>query len=149
MRIHSDRLEFFDFGLAAGNAGLGPDVYYERTAHGSRSRARAFEFQMNAEPGSDKHGIKRSFATNSGVGGGAPSDYKAATWVEWGDLITELFKIDPQAIIGPYDGSEDFVRQTLKSATNRPAREDAESHAARWARELGHKSLTVRMAGVA
>lgn len=136
MRIHSDVIEFSDFGLAASNAGFGPDVYYERTAHGSRSRARAFELSIDAEPGTDRHGIKRSFSRNTGQFGGEQSPYKAATWVEWGDLIVELFKIDPHAIIGYYSGPDHFIEETAQYAPHRPPRENAVAHAQRWAESL-------------
>lgn len=136
MRIHSDKLVKSDFGLAASNAGFGPDVYYERTEHGSRSRARAFELKIDAEPGTDRHGIKRAFSRNSGGQGAEQGPYKAATWVEWGDFIVELFKIDPNAIIGHYTSAEHFVEDTAKYAPYRPKRENAVEHAARWAESL-------------
>lgn len=136
MRIHSDKLEFSDLGLAAANAGFGPDVYYERTAHGSRKRAHAFDVSADADPGEDRHGIKRAFRCNTGTIGAQSGEYKALTWVEWGDWICQMFKIDPAAIIGSYDGAKDFVSQTTQMAPHRPARENAETHAARWADEL-------------
>jgi hypothetical protein len=108
--------------------------YLEAESKGSRSRDHAFEVHMTAEPGSDKHGIKRCYATNSGNYGKGHG--KAATYIEWGDWMVELFKIDPQAIIGPYEGREDFVLQTHDAVSFRPQRENAEDHADRWSKEL-------------
>ena len=36
----------------------------------------------------------------------------AATWTEWGLVIDALFKVDPNAKIGHYDGREEFLRTT-------------------------------------
>lgn len=36
----------------------------------------------------------------------------AATWHEWGHFIAELFTVDPDAIVGRYNGVEDFIWET-------------------------------------
>jgi hypothetical protein len=38
--------------------------------------------------------------------------YAAATWDEHGHIFARLFDTDPEAIIGHYDGREDFHAQT-------------------------------------
>lgn len=37
---------------------------------------------------------------------------RSATWHEWGALIERLFAVDPSAIIGRYDGLDDFEDRT-------------------------------------
>jgi hypothetical protein len=110
MRIHTDKLTAADLRKLAPNGTLA-----EVTAHGSRKRDHAFEVGLSAEHGSDKHGNKRSFARNSGQYGGAGNYDRAATWVEWGDWIAGMFKIDPRAIIGEYNGVTDFLRNTAEA----------------------------------
>ena len=132
MRIHTDTLTTDDLYRE-----LPDDCYLEVTTHGSRKRHHAFEVKVSAQVGRDAHGIKRAYAQNSGTYGAASDDYsRAATWIEWGDWMVALFKIDASAIIGPYDGASDFTYQTHQFAPHRQARENAEAHAARWNREL-------------
>lgn len=129
MKIHSDTLTMGDL------YGAVPEgCYLEAVQRGSRSHARAFEVHMSAEPGTDRHGIKRRYA-NSGQWG-ADVHTKAATYIEWGDWMVELFKIDPRAVIGPYDGEAGFVETTTRWAQARPAFENAPEHAERWAQTL-------------
>lgn len=145
MRIHTDTLTKQDLW-----AKLPDGCDLEVTSHGSRKRDHAFEVKIEARRGTDAHGIKRAYARNTGNRGADtyyPSGYegyqtpvdewdRAATWVEWGDWMVELFKLDPRAIIGPYDGPDEFVRITQEYAPHRPARENAEAHADRWSTDL-------------
>lgn len=122
MRIHTDILTRHDLTVAMGE--LGPSVYLETTAHGSRKRDHAFEVTLTADDGWDSRGNKRR-RTNSGkIGAGV---YTAATWYEWGDFFAALFRVDPRAVIGPYDGLEDFEHQT---AQYNPARDGVSPWAA-------------------
>lgn len=130
MKIHTDKLTYSD--IYATPAG----VEAETIERGSRSRARAFDVGLSAVHGTDRHGIKRCYARNSGKSGSAGNWDRAATWVEWGDWICGLFKLDPDAIIGQYDGAQDFIRQTMAAAPHRPERENAGAHAERWAEEI-------------
>lgn len=133
MRIHTDKLTFTEVHLAV----LSRDgLYPELASKGSRKRDHAFELGIEAEPGEDEHGLNRSFARNSGTMGAAQGYGQAATWIEWGDILADLFKIDPDAICGPYNGRSDFVIQTQQQAPHRPNREDAERHADRWSEDL-------------
>lgn len=131
MKIHADKLTASDIYKAA------PDrTYVELTERGSRKRKRAFDVGLSASHGDDAHGLARVYSRNTGRTG-AMGDYdRAATWIEWGDWMVELFKIDPAAVIGNYDGAHDFVVQTQAAAPHRPARENAEFHADRWSEEL-------------
>lgn len=132
MRIHSDTLTTSDL-----YENLPDGCYLEVTTHGSRKRDHAFNVTMGAMPGKDAHGIKRAYARNTGQFGGEQDAYtRAATYIEWGDWMVALLKIDPDAIIGYYEGSDDFVRQTQNAAPRRPDRENAETHADRWSEEL-------------
>lgn len=135
MRIHTDKITYAD-----AVAAVAPGVYIEATNHGSRKRDHALEVSLYADEGRDAHGILRAYATNSGTRGALPftqnTGYRAATWIEWGDWMVALFKIDPSAIIGPYEGWSDFVDKTARYAPHRPTRESAITHAERWEREL-------------
>jgi hypothetical protein len=133
MQIHTDTLTKADLYL---ELPAGCDL--EVSEHRSRSRARRFDVAISADHGTDAHGIKRVYAHNTGTHGGAGIDTpRAATWIEWGDWMVALFKIDPGAKIGTYDGVRAFVETTTDYAPHRPARENAEAHARRWAEELG------------
>ena len=116
MDIHSDVLTKQDLW-----AELPAGLYLEVSEHGSRSRARKFKVGIAANHGTDAHGIKRAFARNTGNYGGGGYD-RAATWVEWGDWMVALFKRDPAARIGYYEGPASFVEQTADYAPHRPAR---------------------------
>ena len=129
MKIHTDKLTRADL-----FAHVPSGCYLDASQRGSRKRARAFDVHMYAKPGTDTHGIKRCYATNSG--GYGAGEYKAATYIEWGDWMVELFKIDPNAIIGTYDETGGFIGQTQHWAPTRPARENAQYHADRWAKTL-------------
>jgi hypothetical protein len=132
MDIHTDKLTREDLFRELPS---GCDL--ECMTAGSRSRARKFKVGIAADYGTDAHGIKRAHARNSGQFGGDSNGYdRAATWVEWGDWMVALFKIDPSAKIGPYADPGEFVRITTEYAPHRPARENAVTHAERWKEEL-------------
>lgn len=82
MRIHSDHLTYRTFLDAASWAHVDLIEFAE---HGSRSRAKAFNFSLS---GSSPY--QRGF----GAGG------QAATWDEWGMFLAFLFQIDPDAHCG-------------------------------------------------
>lgn len=96
-----------------------PDVTFTGWAeHRSQSRARAFEVQLGTcvkelPPGTvDQRGKKmnvRRYANSGQSGAGA--EY-AATWHEWGWLMSYVFLADPEAKFGPYDGEADFTGKT-------------------------------------
>jgi len=130
MRIHTKHLTRDDLVRAKPEGS-----YIEITEHGSRKRDHAFEVKMYAEPGKDRHGITRSYPTG-GAYGSTDGTYRALTWVEWGDWMVELLKIDPGAIIGNYHGQVGFISDTYPAASFRPEREDAEAHQERWSQEL-------------
>lgn len=134
MKIFSDKLTEGDLRNALTRA-IPNGVVLELEEHGSRKRARRFDVALSAEGGADKHGLKRCYSRNSGQFG-ALGYGRAATYIEWGDWMVELFKIDPEAIVGVYDDSHDFIVKTQEYAPHRPARESAETHADRWSEEL-------------
>lgn len=93
MRIHSDTLDRDTVFRAA----LAAKTYAEvLSAHGSRSRAGAFEVQLSGSS---------PYTAQSGA-------WKAATWDEWGVFLDSLFDIDPHMIAGPYNGRNDFIDKT-------------------------------------
>jgi hypothetical protein len=103
VKLHSDKITTQTLTAAIGTAGL-RGVAVEAVTVGSRKRARGIEFRLDAAPGPGRR------RRNSGQYG-AESGY-AATWDEHGAWFAVLFDIDPEAIIGSYDGREDFERQT-------------------------------------
>lgn len=108
-----------------------PDgVTLELAEKGSRKRRHAFDVEMAAEPGEDAHGVPRRYSRMSG----GPD--RAATWVEYGDWMVELLKIDRRAIVGTYDGAYSFVLKTRGAAGGRPAFEHAPEATDRWCEEL-------------
>lgn len=137
MRIHTKHLTADDLER------LKPEgTYIEFTEHGSRKREHAFEVKMYGEPGKDAHGITRSYSTG-GAYGTTDGRYRALTWVEWGDWMVELLKIDPGAIIGSYDGADGFIEQTQDAAHWRSQFYDAAEHADRWAQDLHYNRQAV------
>mgnify|MGYP000923886212 CR=1 FL=1 len=130
MRIHTKHLTRDDLVRAKPEGS-----YIEIAEHGSRKRDHAFEVKLYGNPGKDAHGITRRFSTG-GAYGTTDGCYRALTWIEWGDWMVELFKIDPGAIIGQYEGWRDFCEWTYEAAHHRPDRENAVEHASGWADEL-------------
>jgi hypothetical protein len=109
MRIHSDILTGNE--LRTNLYGLG--CYLECSSHGSRKRARAFEVHLSH----DRDDVHR-YACNPGTSYPSrerePIGEVAATWDDWGVWIDRLFDLDQKAIIGQYDGRQDFIDQTLR-----------------------------------
>lgn len=123
MRIHTDSLKRQDIvdalRTATADNRVGSNVVFDvLSEHRSTIRARAFEVQLIATSnvGPQKNG--RQF-TNSG-GYGAGNAY-AATHDEWGWLLSELFKLDPNMVCGGsaknriYDGAAHFHHRTALS----------------------------------
>ena len=110
MRIHSDTLTTADFTKALREAGLA-DVHVEHaTIHGSRSRRRAYEVRLEAEPRKGRR--RRNTGTHGAEDAGQIMFWAAATYDEHGYWMVGLFRKDPEAIVGPYNGVEDFHAQT-------------------------------------
>lgn len=112
MRLHSDTLTRDEIDAALVNADL-PGVFIDvLSSHGSRSRARAFEVRLAAEPGKDRNGNVRRPRNSGSYGSDGRDPFKGATYDEWGYFIAELFERDPDAVFGPYNGRDDFHRKT-------------------------------------
>lgn len=100
--------------------------FAEYSVHGSRSHARAVDVQLGTDTGGklpegymSRYGSpqKTRRVRKGGAGRGASVNYAttlkfAATWEEWGTFIAELFRHDPNAKIGFYDGINDFHDRT-------------------------------------
>lgn len=122
MRIHTNTLSYEDIRAAFNDEKRARRIYHgtviEIMGHGSRSHARAFEIKLS---GSGDPGQKLG---NSGQYG-ASDDY-AATFDEWGWLLSALFAKDAELIplhnldvmtVGTgayaiYDGRGEFNRKT-------------------------------------
>lgn len=93
MRIHSSVLTEADLSTATVLAGQTVRLV-KLEVHGSRKRERAFEVALS---GSGNYG---------GMYGNL--NYPTATWDEWGMVLAEIFRVDPEAIAGPYECGEHF-----------------------------------------
>jgi hypothetical protein len=111
VRIHTDKIETLDIVQAKNTATLqsGGTVHLEELARrGSRRRARAFEVRLTGD----------GTLTRRRINAGTSRDVDrfslpyAATWEQWGWFLVHLFTVDPDMVAGPYDGAEDFHRQT-------------------------------------
>lgn len=100
MKLYSDKLRRQDLYFYL------PDGVDADIQEIPNTRIRARGWIVHLEGMSERH--RR--ATNSGNYGGG--GHKAATWDDWGVWMYELFKIDPDARIGNYDGLQDFLKQT-------------------------------------
>jgi len=131
MKIHSDVLTSMDIYAATREL---PGVYVDScTQHGSRKRARAFNVGLEA---GEKTELRR-YNRNSGQWGGGGVTGIACTWDEWGIFIAALFDIDPEAIIGQYDGLAAFnLTTTIEQGRVRSHHEEtsvyARTHTAPW-----------------
>lgn len=100
MRIHTDKLDtdMRAFREARELASVGIE---RLTLHGSQSRARAFDFLLS---GNGRTGEQYGNSGNYGA-----TQYKAATWDEWGIFLNHLFDVDPDARVAKvYEGAEHF-----------------------------------------
>ena len=102
MRIHTNLTSAEMHTLTYGIDGV--DI--EWTEHGSRSRARAFDFHLVAV---ERKGRRRSNSGHYGAG----YDY-AATWDEWGIVFARLFALDSDADCYAYHGAADYHFKTAQ-----------------------------------
>lgn len=132
MKIHSDRITHGNIIDAT------PDgVRVTVDPVGSRKRSQGFIVYAAAVPGVDAYDVKRRYNPTRKIGDAV----KAATWQDWGDMIAALFAIDPDAIIGNYNGADDFVDQTIENAyrlTTFQGIDAADEAATRWRSDLWH-----------
>jgi hypothetical protein len=115
MQVHTDHLTAADLygalkvtGLAARGVYLDSDRAV--SAHRSRKRHHRLNFYLVA---TDGHG--RRWANSGQRGAGTD---KAATWLEWGALIAELYHRDPDALVAYYGSASDFIAQTRRGPGN-------------------------------
>lgn len=66
--------------------------------------------------GVDEKAIRRAARRYSRRGYGEVPEVLnlGATWHEWGHFIAHIFKQDPDAVVGDYDGAESFTWQTYE-----------------------------------
>lgn len=102
MRIHAYTITPDDLRAAAEAAGAFShgNVSMQFVRKGSRTHDLAYEVNLFGDGTASK---RRSQADR---------DEYAATWDQWGVFLAELFVRDPDMKAGPYNGSEDFHRQT-------------------------------------
>jgi hypothetical protein len=129
MRIHTDTLTARDL-----HASLPEGVYLDVTAHGSRSRARAFEVTLYLYEKDDLH---RRFGNS---GGYRASTDVAATWDEWGIWLKALYELDSDLFCNYYPTYLDFVSSTRRRrdcvrSCNKPESLTCRTHTAPWLAE--------------
>jgi hypothetical protein len=129
MQVHSDTLTHGDIldalrvtGLAA--RGVYIDTERAMQERRSRKRARRIDFYLVA---TDAHG--RRWA-NSGTRG-AGTD-KAATWLEWGALIAELYHRDPDALISYHGTLDGFLEGTRRYRPSNVKPDDVPATVEAW-----------------
>lgn len=107
MKLHTDRLDSFEVLAMLDKAGLSDEGVWADTCtpKGSRSRKRAFDVHLSATPGKDRFGKARRAPQT-------PNGARAATYDEWGLFIAQVFRLDPDAIFGPYKGRDHFNELT-------------------------------------
>lgn len=110
MRIYSDTLNWLAIRHAYDDvAHLCPQVYLEGSLVTTNGRRRSMTYDLHLEG----HGARHTRWTNTGRHG-AGEGIKAATWMDWGWIIAALFRHEPSAVIGQYDGREDFLTKTAR-----------------------------------
>ena len=108
MKIHSDIIEYTDLARATIEPTRIKDVYVEAQRVGSRKRGHGFNVTLYSTDETRPH-------KNSGKYGADTGNYnKSVSWDDWGIWMDRLFELDPNAIIGIYDGRDDFYRQTWR-----------------------------------
>jgi hypothetical protein len=117
MRLHTDKLQYVDIlrALTASwetspdGGGYHADVVERK---GSRTRDHAFEIALVGL--SSRHKRARAWGEKraSGYYLDRSSNPRAASYDDWGYFIAQLFKLDPDAVFGPYKGVDDFNAQT-------------------------------------
>jgi hypothetical protein len=115
MRIHSNVLMPSDLQVALNDTGLSAEGVHLDTAsvHRSTKRGTGIEFRLSAQPGRDRFGKARRPRNTGQWGAEQSGGYdKGATYDEHGVWMARLFEIDPDAIVGPYDGVDKFHEMT-------------------------------------
>lgn len=85
----------------------GQDIYVEDLSEKKgRKRAHSITLYCGSEHG--RYAVNRPQTAWRGR-----DRTRAASWTAWGWLLAILFKQDPHAVMGEYDGAADFERQCL------------------------------------
>jgi hypothetical protein len=105
MKIHSDIITASDLMKSSP-----PLVLVHWMPNGSRKRHHGFTASLEWLGDKEKG---RRWANQSSWDGPFGRTI-ACTWDEWGIWIDKLFDIDPDAVIGPYDGRAAFMEQTAR-----------------------------------
>lgn len=106
MRIHSDTLtpeQIYTAGNRASVAGHGSVYVHTLTYHGSRKRSGAWEVLLSGDGSVQRHRMM------------GDRDEYAASFDSWGEFLAVVFHYDPRAVAGPYNGADDFQRQTANA----------------------------------
>lgn len=114
MRVYTDTLGYTDILHAMADTRPECDgVYMDLSEVTLNGRRRRMTFDVQLEGNSARHTRKR----NTGQHGAG--DEFAATWMDWGWLIAVLFRYEPTAVIGQYDGREEFLDRTRSEVTRK------------------------------
>lgn len=117
MKVHTDTIGLLDIRYAlqdaqreASNVWIDHDAY--TFTRNGRKRKMTHNVLLIGE------GARHTRRRNSG-GFGAKTDDFAATWMDWGWFIAVMFRYEPTAVIGQYDGREDFLDQTRRAISRK------------------------------
>ncbi len=105
MKIHTNDVvlpQLLDAANHASTASGGRVTLTRADVKGSRSHRTAYDVALE---GDGTLGRKRN-ASNTGI---------AATWAQWGHFLAALYRIDPTAKAGPYNGADDFHGATREA----------------------------------
>lgn len=107
LKIYSNYLlrdDLFEAAQEARMLGAGGHIQEIKPMGKTRTRTRGYEVQLT-NPSSNRH-------RNSGTHGAATWESSAATWDDHGHWFAQIFRRDPKAKCGPYDGVQDFHQAT-------------------------------------
>lgn len=132
MRLQTNVLTAKDLWQAAS---LILDVDAEMVQHGSRSHARSFTFKLSG----DGPGVARRHGNSGQYGAVGYEDGYALMWDEWGIVLADLYRRDPDLVCGSvkhptYADAADYHWQTGDRFQPQPdgTPADIEFHTHRW-----------------
>lgn len=131
MRIYSNKLTWHDLYCAmqdVNDAGFTGVWIQECTQGAARKYEQRFDVALRGMYDKDKGRTRRPNTRMA-----YDDDEYAATWMEWGWFIAVLFRFDPEARVGIYNGRSDFLDYTNQMAPNVARRaKDLRNFMERW-----------------
>lgn len=113
MRVYTDTIGYHEIYAAQHDSSTespGVSIYELGTTAKARKRKMRHDVSLHG------FGARHTRYRNPGTSGGGHDNVFAATWMDWGWFIAVMFRYEPTAIIGEYDGREDFLARTARAA---------------------------------